>query len=134
MDSENSIQQNVNVSQYREWMKAIGRIRKLEYLVTGRFDKPDDLRANLTEFNQTGGVLQKYCFGNRDYPTHTTETELCIAYEWTFLETSLSNYANQYKNATSRINSHNETYMIIVDINLGQYGTCQDVYFSIETA
>ncbi len=133
MDNESGIQQNVNLSRYYEWMKEIRQTRTLAYLVTGWFDKPDDLRANFTQFNQNGVVLQKYCYGNKDFVMHFTDRQLCAAAEWIFEETSLSNYTTQYKFVTNRINNHNGTYMVTVDITVGKHGTCRDVYFSIET-
>jgi hypothetical protein len=114
-------------------MMQIRRYVELKYLFTGWFHNSSDLRANFTEFNQNGGILQKYCFGNKDFVTHVTKSDLCIAYQWTNSSITLSNYTNQYKHTAEKMIAHKAVHMVNVDISLGQHGACQDVHFSIET-
>lgn len=114
-------------------MKEIGRIRQLEYLITGWFNNTDNLFAYFTEFNKNAVELRKYCFVNKNNLTHTLETQPYIAHEWLFSNTSFSNDGNQFKYVHNGIGTHNETYIVNTDIHLGQHGTCQDVHFSIET-
>jgi hypothetical protein len=129
----NGIQQNVSISQYRQWMTDVRRNGGTSYLFTGWFDKSSDLRMNFTEFNQKGAVVQKYCFGNNDVVTHLNKTQLCVAAPWTSSPDSLSNDTNQYKYVIEKMIGHRETYMINVDIPVEQYETCRDVHFSFET-
>lgn len=114
-------------------MIQVRRTNPLVYYFTGWFDKRNVLRVNFTEFNQDGIVMQKYCFGNEDFITNVSKTELCYFGKWTLSPDPPSNYTNQYKYITEKVFSHCKTYMINVDIVLGEQGTCRDVHFSIET-
>ncbi|UJR08862.1 hypothetical protein I4U23_013117 [Adineta vaga] len=131
---ENNIEQTINISTTRTWATIVRRNRTLKYFFSGWFDIVNDLRVNFTEYDQHDIVLAEYsCTGN-DFLLQNTNFQYCSSFYKARTEIQSTYHSDRYKYINGKRDIQDGTYVITLHISLGQYGTCRDVYFSIETA
>ncbi|UJR14394.1 hypothetical protein I4U23_001391 [Adineta vaga] len=131
LNSHNLIQQNISLEENRKWLLKIRPTGKLYYSFSGGFSNTNQLRMNLTQFNQTDSVVHMYCFKNQN--SQANENRSCPIFKWEYDKALTSNYTDGYTRVYAFAEADFNATMVRIDIDLGEEETCRDVYFSIET-